>query len=659
MKKKLLACLLTAVMMLSLGACAEEPEMPLPQQTQQEQKAPGAAEDFYGYVNYEMASTGKLPYGQYQLSTLGQLDLLTDQRVNDLIRECASKPQTLGSLEQMIGDLYNQCMDTKQREEDGVSFLFPGVKAVNDAKTVEEYLQGISFLYYEYGSTSFLRPSVELDERDTSHYTVYLHPMNTCHYTRDELLSSDDALTLLARYVKNALVEGLDVKPEEAQERSRKVAELMVDMMQNTLTSEQMRDRSLTYCKFDRKDMSSLFSGVSSKALLEAFGVLGEVHEIVVIDVKQIRRFNDLLTEENLQTLKDYSLLCLLSDYSDLLPGNYSKAKNDKLTTDKSVEKEALDTVKALLTEEVGELYARRYCKQEQITAAEKLEKRLVQSCRELINSSTLSDDGKKKLNKKLDTLIFMTGYNKEYKSPCVILPAEMGVGLIGNAANVFRQRQNQEIEMLNAKPDRRLWKLPCQDVDAVYSHIMNTITVPAAMLDESFFTGDGDGVSDLGQLGATLAHEINHAFDATGYCYDENGIYNEQWLSQEDRERFEALKEKTITAYNGYRIIEVYPVNGEQTLAENMADVGGLECVLHLTKTKEERKTVLEDYARLWATLQTTTYGARQTFTDTHSPAEARVNVAVSCMDAFYEVYDVAQGSRMYLAPEDRIRVW
>jgi len=43
----------------------------------------------------------------------------------------------------------------------------------------------------------------------------------------------------------------------------------------------------------------------------------------------------------------------------------------------------------------------------------------------------------------------------------------------------------------------------------------------------------------------------------------------------------------------------------------------------------------------------------------DEHSPAEARSNAVAASMDEFYDVYGIKETDKMYVAPENRVKVW
>ena len=178
-------------------------------------------------------------------------------------------------------------------------------------------------------------------------------------------------------------------------------------------------------------------------------------------------------------------------------------------------------------------------------------------------------------------------------------------------------------------------------------------------MLSKAAFDPELGEYKNLGMLGHTIAHEINHAFDSLGINFDKNGCYDPEFIEKTDREAYKILQEKVIVYYQNYKILGIYSIDGEKTLGENIADIGAMECLVNITDNKEEIRQILEGEAQEWVALTEITDVLVQLESDEHSPGEARVNAVVSSVDKFYEVYDIRESDKMYVAPENRIKVW
>ena len=213
---------------------------------------------------------------------------------------------------------------------------------------------------------------------------------------------------------------------------------------------------------------------------------------------------------------------------------------------------------------------------------------------------------------------------------------------------------------MLKEGVERNGFKqMPPQTVNACYSPDMNSINITAAIMNAPFYSKKQSYWENLGGIGAVVGHEISHAFDDHGMLYDMNGNYNPEWVPKEDREAFDRMAKAVEAYYSSQLILDVHPVDGELTLGENLADISGVDCILRLTENNEQRKELLENYARIWANISPKDNVLRQLYMDVHSPGIVRVNAVVSLFDPFYEIYDVKEGDAMYVAPEDRVKRW
>ena len=195
--------------------------------------------------------------------------------------------------------------------------------------------------------------------------------------------------------------------------------------------------------------------------------------------------------------------------------------------------------------------------------------------------------------------------------------------------------------------------------VNAVYNPTLNTMTIPAVNMSEPALSLEDNEYYNLGKLGYCIAHEMNHAFDSNGFEYNDTGCYKPGWIGEEDTEAYKKVMDKFVDYYDHYLIMDVYAINGKQTLGENIADCGAVQCLLNTTDDKAQLEEIFKGMGESWAELVRIKNVTMQIDGDEHSPAEARVNAVVSVMDKFYLVYDVKERDKMYVAPENRVRVW
>lgn len=659
MQKKFLSAVTAALMLMSFASCApEEPVMPVQENADTKIEKPSEAENYYGNINYQFLTEGQLPNGRTSYGTFDKIQDDLTVYLSGMIDKCVSSEPEKGSFEDMIKIIYEQYLDTDGREKDGAGPLMQIAAAVEDCKTTDELIDVIGTMFNEYGVNTYFSFDINTDAYDATKNKIYIMNINTCGNMKENFTKTDAGIEAVGDLTRSVLT-ALKVDSLEAKERAVKVVKMLYDIMYVSADLDKQYDIETHYTLKTKDEFSALMTNVNTSKLFKAFQIK-DIDDLVIYDFPQLEKTNEYFTESHLRELKDYALACLFFEYSTVLPPSFSDELSDSDNIVKDKEKTAKEFVASVLEEEVGALYGREICTDEVMSSAEKMLSDIKESQRKLIqNCSRIGEDTKATYLKKLDNMIFLIGYDKDYTSPYTITSTEDGGSLIGNKIAVEKSQKSLDMALLDQAPDRRNWSMSPITVNACYSPYSNTITLPAAMLSKTSFDPANGEYINLGRLGHVLAHELNHGFDSTGYLYDEIGTYNPELISQKDREEYKKLQEKVNSLYDNYKLLDVYAINGEQTLGENIADLGALQCLLGITDKKEEQKQIFEGEAIGWASLNPVKDVIKQIDGDEHSPAEARVNVVLACMDEFYSIYDVKETDKMYISPENRVKVW
>jgi putative endopeptidase len=199
---------------------------------------------------------------------------------------------------------------------------------------------------------------------------------------------------------------------------------------------------------------------------------------------------------------------------------------------------------------------------------------------------------------------------------------------------------------------------------------VWNEIVFPAAILQAPFFDVKADAAINYGAIGGVIGHEMGHGYDDQGAKSDENGVLR-SWWKKEDEDRF-AVKVKALAAqYGQFEPLPGVKVNGDFTSGENIGDLGGVAVGLHAYKLSLKGKPapVLDGFTpeqrfflgwcQVWRSNIREAALRNQVTADVHSPAEYRCNGVVRNVDEWYSAFDVKPGDKLYLNPEDRVRIW
>jgi putative endopeptidase len=225
-------------------------------------------------------------------------------------------------------------------------------------------------------------------------------------------------------------------------------------------------------------------------------------------------------------------------------------------------------------------------------------------------------------------------------------------------------------VRRLNGPVDREEWGMTPQTVNAYYNSTLNEIVFPAAILQPPFFDPKADPAINYGGIGGVIGHEMSHGFDDQGRKSDGSGRLTD-WWTKDDATKFEGRAQRLGAQYSAFEPLPGYHVNGGLTMGENIGDMGGINLALdayHASLhgrpapvidglTGDQR--VFLGWAQVWRAKSRPDALRQQLLTDPHSPPEERVNAVVRNVDAWYTAFGVKPGDRLYVAPQDRVRIW
>jgi predicted metalloendopeptidase len=234
-------------------------------------------------------------------------------------------------------------------------------------------------------------------------------------------------------------------------------------------------------------------------------------------------------------------------------------------------------------------------------------------------------------------------------------------------AAELLRYRQQLA---KSGKPlDRREWWMNAQLVNAVNLPVQNAMNFPAAILQRPFFDPKADPAFSYGAIGGVIGHEISHSFDDAGAAFDRNGLMR-NWWTPEDLAVFQRNGKALSDQFDAYEALPGLHVNGNLTLGENIADLAGLAAAYDAYRASLNGKEapVIDGftgdqrffiaYAQAWASKYREAALRQRIATDGHAPGHFRA-LTVRNLDAWYDAFGVKEGDKLYLAPEQRVRIW
>ena len=605
-------------------------------------------DDFYGYVNFDFLWNSAIPSDMHSYGTLEILSAETDEDITQEMIGIAESNEIYptNSDEQKIHDFYMQYIDTEAREKMGIKPIENALSAIRNADNIDEFIGVCGMLYLDYGCSVIITPAVSEDIYNPEKYVLYFYPMDFV-YTANELLYIANIDIEMQKYIEETLTL---YNSSDNRRAAYDTVTMLTEIAESTSDISAMEIKDI-YNSYDNNSLNVLFGGADTEKFKTAYGI-GKVSTVIIPDILQAEKISIFLNDEYLDEWKSYAIFKLFSDYRDYLPSEYSTLPEQP---NMPIEKKAINAVKTELSEELGNIYEKKYYNASAAEKAEEMTFDIIDAYKNaILKSDMVSEAEKEKLILKLEKMDVNIGIpDEKFLSTSVI-----NGGILESCISIRKNAVEENLSLYGTSVSHK-WEMTSYTVNAYYSSKDNSINIPLAMLNKPVFDTDAGYYENLGKLGAVIAHEISHAFDSNGVKYDENGCYNPDWIGMYGKERLQKVEKSFSEYFGNAKIMDVYKIDRELTLNENIADTAGVYVISTMTDNKEDLKVIYENYAVLWASLSYDTDIINSLYDDVHSPAEIRVNKVLSTLDSFYYAYDINKNDEMYVPFENRPRVW
>ena len=633
-------------------------------------------DDFFQYVNGTWMEETEIPADKSAYGSFHIVRDETDKRLREIIEDASNnKNKKPGSDSQKIGDFYISYMDSVKIEE---LRLKPLENELQLIESIESW-DGIAEIFAHHIRIGVQIPFtywINQDDKNSEEYILNLYQSGLGLPDRDYYFNKgakfDEIRSKYIEYIENILILTDD---ENAKEISEKIFEIEKTIAKNHWTRVENRDDEKTYNKFESNKLSELAPNFNWEHFFDK-AEMDKAGNVIIRQPSYFSTFSEIFSKYSLQEWKNYSKVKLISGFAGKLSHDFVSVSFDfygktlrGMEENRPRWKRAVSTIDGSLGEILGKIYVEKYFKPEAKERMVKLVDNLILSMEDRIKKVDWMDE-----NTKSEALIKLSKFNtkigypdkwKDY-SNLVIKPNE----LILNTMRSAEVEHKREMEKLGQPVDRKEWPMTPQTVNAGYNPTMNEVIFPAAILQPPFFNMKADDAVNYGAIGAGIGHEITHGFDDQGRKYDGYGNMRE-WWTEEDSERFDERAQVVIDQYSEFVPIDTLHLNGELTLGENIADIGGLTVSFNAYKLSlnGEESTVLNGFtgeqrvffgwAQVWRSLFREEALRERILTDPHSPGKYRVNGVMNNMPEFYETFDVKEGDGHYLPEDERVKIW
>lgn len=640
-------------------------------------------DDFNGYANGEWLKTAEIPADRSSTGIFLKVFQKAEQRNADLVKKIADSNPAAGTDERRIADYYTAFMDEAAIERTGLAPVQAAIdqaNAISDRAALAQALgEGLRADVDPLNATNYDTDRlfglfVTQDLEDPSRNTVYLLQGGLGMPNRDYYLSSDkEMLAIREKYqayvaamLKQAGIADAAAKAKSIYALEEKIARAQASIID---TGNVHKARAWAIGDFATKA-----PGLDWAAYFKAAGIDNQP-SITAWQPEAITKLAALTASQPLQSWKDWMAFHAINRHASLLPKAYADLSFGFYGTtlsgipqQRERSKRALAAVNNALGDAVGKLYVRDYFPASSRAQVQQLVSNLLAVFPDRIDKLEWMDAATKaKAKQKVAATKVGVGYPdtwRDYSSFEV-----KADDALGNAERAELVEYHHQLAKLGQKPDHNEWWMTPQTVNAVNLPLQNALNFPAAILEPPFFDPKADAAANYGAIGAVIGHEISHSFDNMGSEFDADGRLA-NWWKPEDAAHFKAASKVLIQQYDAYEPLPGLHINGEQTLGENIADLAGLEVAYQAyRKSLDGKEAPVIDglsgdqrfflaFAQTWRTKTRDAALRAQVIGDGHAPGAFRAQT-VRNIDAWYNAFGAKPGQKLYLAPEQRVRIW
>jgi putative endopeptidase len=634
-------------------------------------------DDLYLHANGPWLDRTEIPADKAIYGAFHALWDTAEQDVRTIVEKTVEAGHPEGSEARKIGDLFSSFMDEERIESLGATPIADQLELVASVKDLNGFIGALGKLEVD-GVPGLFYYGVDADAKKSDENIVHvmqggLSLPDESYYREDNFAAERTAY--VAHVARMLELAGLP-DPAGAAER---IMALETRLAAGHWDRVKDRDVTLTYNKLDRAALDALTPGLDWSAWLGGGGVPESAFaSLVVREPSYLTAAASALQEIDIEDWKVWLNWRLVHSAAPLL----SKAFVDEnfdfygrvLTGAPELRdrwKRGLGVVESALGEALGQLYVAEHFPPAAKARMVELVANLVEAYRQRIDAlEWMGPETRQRALDKLGRFTPKIAYPDKWKdySALEISPDD----LVGNVRRSTAVETARDLAKLGAPVDRTEWKMTPQTVNAYYNPRMNEIVFPAGILQPPFFHLDADDAVNYGAIGAVIGHEIGHGFDDQGSKYDGDGNLND-WWTDDDRAAFEQRTDKLIEQYNALEPSGApgQHVNGALTLGENIGDLGGLSIAYTAYQISldgapaptadgipGDRRFFLA-WAAAWSSKAREAEVIRRLALDPHSPPEFRCNAVVRNIDEFHTAFSVTDSDKMWLATEDRVRIW
>jgi putative endopeptidase len=620
-------------------------------------------DDFQRYANGHWMDTTEIPADKSQNGVGSELADRNQEQLRAIVTGAPKDSQ--------LGAFYASYMDEARLEQLDAAPLKADLDRVDAIKDKAEFARFMGTTFGDLGS-SLIGAGIGPDPAKPTVNTMFVGTSglglpDRDYYLLDKYQKQRDAYRA---YIERTL--GMIGTPDASAAADRIMA-FETEIAKFSWPVADLRDIDKVNNPMTLAQLKAYAPQLDWDAFLSAGGF--QSSKMIVGDNTAVKAMGALYEKTPLETLKMWERFKVADQASNYLSKRFVDSKFEfakTLTGAKELRprwRRGIGEVDARLGELVGQTYVERFFPAQSKSMMEQLVTNLKKSAAKRIQeNSWMGPSTKKEALAKLAKMDVMVGYPDKFRDYSKLtLKAD---DLYGNVKRSAAFEWAYSLEDQNKAVDRKKWAMSPATVNAYNGGLENKIVFPAGILQPPFFDPQADPAVNYGAIGAVIGHEIMHGFDDQGRKIDENGAVRD-WWTPADAKRFKALTDELGKQYSSYEAAPGIFINGDLTMGENIGDMSGLEVSYDAYKMALNGKPapVIDGltgdqrfflaFAQAWRGKQREDAIKTQVASDPHSPRRFRVIGPLRNLDEWYDAFKIDAGSKFYIPPEKRVRLW
>lgn len=640
-------------------------------------------DDFNSYANGSWIKNTSIPADRSSVGGFYIADHKTEQQLGELIASIKVSKAPANSDEGRLRDFYNAYVNTTAIDAAAMRPLqadqrrFAAIRNVKELSRVlgSQVRADVDPLNATDYQTENLFGVFVTQALAGGEVMPYLLQGGLGMPEREYYLSSDskmaDLRTKYRAYITQLLT---DAGVPDADAKAQRIYDLEMKIAQAQATRAESEDFQHSAAEWSRADFATKAPGIDWDAFFTAAQLAGQ-QRFAAYHAAAIPRLSALVASEPLEAWKDWLLFHQINTNTDVLPTKldqhhfafYGTALQGT-TEQRPRDKRALSAINASMGDALGKLYVEKYFPASARAEVQQMVSNIKDAFARRVQAiDWMAPETKREAIEKVRTIEVGVGYPDNWKDYSSLTVSPSNAYANAQAASLLDYKQ--QLAKVGKPMDRREWWMNAQLVNAVNLPVQNSLNFPAAILQRPFFDPTADPAFNYGAIGAVIGHEISHSFDNNGSAFDSSGKMR-NWWTEADLNRFNQAGDALAKQYDAYEPFPGLHVNGKLTLGENIADVAGLAASYDAYRASLQGKEapVIDGFTgdqrffiafgQSWATKMRDEALRGRIATDGHAPGMYRAQT-VRNLDAWYQAFDVKPGDKLYLPPDQRVRIW